>query len=74
MLITIIVLVIAAFVVWLGTGAVEGYLDAKQRPTQPMELCHVHGPFLKKHALDFMDISVCPRCYQDSWKKVEKQL
>lgn len=72
MLITVITIIVAAFVVWLGTGAVEGYWDAQKRPAEPMEWCHKHGFFRKKHVLEFMDTTVCPRCYQEAWKKVEK--
>lgn len=53
-------------------GVVNGYFDVKERPTEPMEWCHVHGFFRKKHVLPFMNTTICPRCYKDAWQKAEK--
>lgn len=64
---------LAVFAIWLITGVVEGVLDAQKRPTEPMEWCYKHGFFRKKHVLEFMGCTVCPRCYYQAFKDVEKQ-
>jgi len=71
MITTIVSILIAILLVWIGSGALEGYMDAKQRPAEPMEWCHKHGFFRKKHVLDFMETTVCPRCYYEAFKKAE---
>lgn len=71
MWLTLVVITLAFLIVWLGSGAVEGYMDAKRRPAEAMEWCHKHGAFRKKHVLEFAETTVCPRCYYEAFKKVE---
>lgn len=54
-------------VIWVGAAVVQGYADFKSKPREPMEWCHKHGAFRKKHALLFHETTVCPRCYHEAW-------
>lgn len=74
MWITIVVILITCFLVWIGTGVVEGFMDAKKRPAEPMEWCYKHGFFRKEHVLQFMDVTVCPRCYHEAFEKAERSV
>ena len=57
--------------IYLGSAFLEAWMDVVRRPTEPMEWCHVHGFFRKKHTLPFMNTTICPMCYNAAWKKAE---
>ena len=71
---TVGVLTIIGWMVWTLSGAVEGYLDAKNRPKeQKMFWCAKHGMFLEKHVLPVPGMTtVCPICFKESWDKAGK--
>lgn len=71
-MLTVAIVVLVIFCVWIGTGAIEGFMDAQKRPTEKMEWCYKHGFFRQKHVLQFAETTVCPRCYHEAFKKVEK--
>jgi len=58
---------------YLGSALAEAWFDVRQRPTEEMEWCHVHGAFRKKHCLPFLNTTICPMCYNAAWKKAENR-
>ncbi len=67
--IVIVVLVVGA--VYILSAIPQAYAEFKTRPREPMQWCHQHGYFRKKHVLPFMGTTVCPRCYMEAWNKAE---
>lgn len=63
---------LVAYAVYLLSAIPAAYFEFKERPREPMDWCHRHGFFRKKHALPFFTTTVCPQCYLETWKKAEK--
>ena len=59
------------YALYILSAIPAAYMDFKGRPREPMEWCHKHGFFRRKHALAFMSTTVCPRCYMEAWKQAE---
>lgn len=68
----IIVWLLAAYAVYLLSAIPQAYIDFKARPREPMEWCHKHGFFRRKHALPFMNTTICPRCYMEAWNNASE--
>lgn len=57
----VVILVGSAF---LGSAVLEGYLQVKNAPREPMFFCAKgHGHFRKGYALPIAGVLVCPMCY-----------
>lgn len=63
---------VVVFLVWSFSGALDAYFDFKTMPKEPMEWCHVHGAFSRKHVMPIMNTTVCPVCFKEAWDKAGK--
>lgn len=54
--------------------ALEGYIDFKNKPREPMEWCTKHGHFRKQDCIEWSPgQKICPMCWQETMGKVEAQ-
>lgn len=65
-----VVLIVLGALISAGSAVLEAWLDVRNRPTEPMTHCHVHGPFRSKYAIKLFpglgtNVEVCPICYYD---------
>lgn len=68
----IAVTALSVWAVYVLTAIPQAYLDFKARPREPMEWCGKHGFFRRKHALPFMNTTICPRCYMEAWNNADQ--
>jgi hypothetical protein len=65
--IVVVVVMLAAYAVYILSAIPQAWLEFKERPREKMEWCHKHGFYRRKHVLPFMGTTVCPRCYLEAW-------
>lgn len=69
-----LLLAILIWIVWVGSGAMEGYMEFKSRPREAMEWCHRHGYFRKEHVMQVDGMTtICPVCWREAWVKAGKE-
>ena len=73
-----IVLALVVFTLWLivyfGSALVEGWIETRAAPREPMFWCHKHGHFRAGHCVPMFNVLVCPTCYHDAIKNAEKKV
>ena len=72
-IITIFSVITVAVVALFVIAYIDAWSDVKNRPREPMEWCHIHGPFRRGHSLPFFGTTICPRCYKDALQKAEAE-
>lgn len=65
--------ILAIYAIYILSAIPQAYAEFKQRPREPMEWCHKHGFYRRKHTLPFMGTTICPKCYLEAWNNAPKQ-
>ena len=65
------IVALVGYAIYILSAIPQAFVDFKARPREPMEWCHKHGFFRRKHALAFMSTTICPRCYMEAWNNAD---